>query len=330
MRYIIVGAGAVGGVIGGRLHASGHRVVLVARGENYSVLRERGLEVRTPTGTSVHAVPVVRSSDSFPLSPDDVLVFAMKTQDTAAALQQWAERPLVNREEASDVLPVICAQNGVANERLALRHFRHVYGMSVWFPATHLEPGTVEAAEENFTGAVHLGRYPTGVDDLVEQVGDDLRKSTFQVHLQPDIMYWKYAKLLNNLGNALEALIGPLESEQAVELFERAKEEGVRVLRAADIAYANSGEQREMLRLRAESQAHNPVLRKGGSSWQSLARGTRSVEADYLNGEIVLLGRELGIPTPVNTLLQREANRAARESRPPAALPLSALLSRID
>ena len=53
------------------------------------------------------------------------------------------------------------------------------------------------------------------------------------------------------------------------------------------------------------------LTRGGGSSWQSLVRGTGSIEADYLNGEMCLLGRLHGVPTPVNELLQRRANAAA-------------------
>ena len=56
---------------------------------------------------------------------------------------------------------------------------------------------------------------------------------------------------------------------------------------------------------------------QGGSSWQSLARGRVRIEAEFLNGEIVLLGALHGVPTPVNALLQRLAVRAAAEgSRP--------------
>ena len=70
--------------------------------------------------------------------------------------------------------------------------------------------------------------------------------------------------------------------------------------------------------------------RGGGSSWQSLARGTGSIETDYLNGEIVLLGRELGIPVPANEVLQREANRFARERLRPASMELETLSALID
>jgi 2-dehydropantoate 2-reductase len=59
--------------------------------------------------------------------------------------------------------------------------------------------------------------------------------------------------------------------------------------------------------------------RPGGSSWQSLRRGSGAIESDYLNGEIALLGRVHGVPTPVNATLQRLANAAARERRPPGS-----------
>lgn len=64
------------------------------------------------------------------------------------------------------------------------------------------------------------------------------------------------------------------------------------------------------------------------SSWQSLARQSRSIETDYLNGEIVLLGRLHGVPTPVNDLLQRTARVAAREGISPGSMTVEALLAR--
>jgi 2-dehydropantoate 2-reductase len=58
-------------------------------------------------------------------------------------------------------------------------------------------------------------------------------------------------------------------------------------------------------------------LRNLGSSWQSLMRRQGSIETDYLNGEIVLLGRKHGIPTPFNAVLQRIANEMAAAREPP-------------
>jgi 2-dehydropantoate 2-reductase len=62
--------------------------------------------------------------------------------------------------------------------------------------------------------------------------------------------------------------------------------------------------------------------RAGGSSWQSIARGAGSIETDYLNGEIALLGRLHGVPTPVNAAMQRLAARMVRERIPAGSIGL--------
>jgi 2-dehydropantoate 2-reductase len=138
-------------------------------------------------------------------------------------------------------------------------------------------------------------------------------------------MRFKYGKLLTNLANAVEALCGPASapgenSAAADELRQRARDEGAAVLAAAGIDYSSAQEQAA---LRGDQVRIAPVRgtrRGGGSSWQSLTRGTGSIEADYLNGEIVLLGREHGIPTPVNQLLQRLANQFAAARREPGTV----------
>ena len=163
MRYIVIGAGGVGGTIGGRLAQAGHEVVLVARGAHLDALRAQGgLRLATPEGTSVVGVPAVSGPDEVELTSDDVLLLATKTQDAESALAGWAWQPVKGGTVAAEELPVVCAQNGVASERLALRRFRDVYGMCVWLPATHLEPGAVEAQGAPLSGLLHVGRYPSG------------------------------------------------------------------------------------------------------------------------------------------------------------------------
>ena len=70
--------------------------------------------------------------------------------------------------------------------------------------------------------------------------------------------------------------------------------------------------------------------RPGGSSWQSLRRGTGDIETDYLNGEIVLLGRMHGVPTPANELLQRLARELAVTRDAPGATPAATILERLE
>jgi 2-dehydropantoate 2-reductase len=129
-------------------------------------------------------------------------------------------------------------------------------------------------------------------------------------------MAWKYAKLLSNLGNAVDAVLGADAGQEAGrELAARARAEGAAVLAAAGIAYIGPEQQARTRGDRVESPSAQP-----SSTWQSLARGTGSIESDYLNGEIVLLGRRFGVPVPVNEALQHAANRAARERRAPGEL----------
>lgn len=68
---------------------------------------------------------------------------------------------------------------------------------------------------------------------------------------------------------------------------------------------------------------------KRGSSWQSLTRGTGNIEAEQLNGDVVTLGRLLGIPTPYNALLWRIADEMARQGDKPGKYTAEALMEMV-
>ncbi|MGW7381947.1 ketopantoate reductase family protein [Streptomyces sp. NPDC054794] len=331
MRYIIIGAGAVGGTVGGRLAQAGREVVLVARGKHHTALDEGGLRLRVPEGELTYRLPVVDGPGPLgELRADDVLVLAVKTQDSVAALDTWGPVPVAGGGTAQERLPLVCAQNGVESPRLALRRFRRVYGVCVWLPSTFVEPGVVSAAGTPLTGILHLGRYPHGSDDTARRIAADLAAARFEAPVVADVARWQYAKLLGNLGNAVEAISGPVEDEAARALYARVRAEGERVLDAAGIAHVSAEEQQEARGDKVTLVPLEGAPRGGGSSWQSLSRGTGTIEADHLNGEIVLLGRLHGVPTPLNDLLQRLANAFARERRAPGSMPLAELVRRAD
>ncbi|MEV7521090.1 2-dehydropantoate 2-reductase N-terminal domain-containing protein [Streptomyces sp. NPDC091371] len=328
MRYIIIGAGAVGATIGGRLAEAGGEVVLVARGAHAEALRADGLRLTTADGERVHRLPVVTGPDELgELRPDDVLLLTVKTQDAIAALDAWGDAEVAGGGTAAQRLPVLCAQNGVESERLALRRFARVYGVCVWLPSTFLEPGVVSALCAPLTGILHLGRAAGGpADRLIRAVAADLGKAGFEAPVVEDVMRWKYAKLLGNLGNAIQATTGPEPDPAKAALLLRAVREARAAFEAAGIGYASDAEQAEA----RDGKVDQPAGVRGGSSWQSLARGTGSVEADYLNGEISLLGRLHGVPTPVNDVLRHAANIFARESLPPGAMTIADLTALAD
>jgi 2-dehydropantoate 2-reductase len=321
MRFVIYGAGAVGGTIGGRLFQAGHDVTLIARGEHLQALRDKGLTLATPSDTDTLPIPAVGDPAEAALQPGDVVMLAMKSQQTAPAVAALAAA-------APPGIAVVCAQNGVNNERVALRTFPDVYGMSVMLPATHLEPGVVVSNSAGKTGLLDLGRYPDGVDEVAASVAAALSGATFDSVPRPDIMRWKYRKLLMNLGNAVEATCGPAGRTSA--LMGRVIAEGEAVLAAAGVSPVTSDEDRAR---RGDLLALKPVdgrRREGGSTTQSLLRGLPTVESDYLNGEIVLLGRLHGVPAPANATVQRLATVAAARGAGPGGHDPDEILALVD
>ena len=234
----------------------------------------------------------------------------MKSQHTDQALDDLSA-------VAGTTTPVICCQNGVCNEAAALRYFANVYGMVVMLPATHVTPGEVLHFGTTPGGALDCGRYPTGTDTTISTVASDLTNAGFIARADQHAMRWKYAKLLMNLGNALQALC----DGNTGELMRRARAEALACYQAAGIDCATADESRERYSGTRGGEIKG-VARGGGSSWQSLARGTGNIETDYMNGEICYLGRLNGVATPVNEALQVLANRAVRERADPGSLTL--------
>ena len=318
-QFVVFGAGAIGGLIAARLHQSGQPVTTIARGRQLAALQSSGLRLDSPDGTAQITFPAVAGPAAVAWQDDACVILAMKSQDTAQALEALMA-------SAPPSVTVVCAQNGVENERAALRRFPRTVGMCMNCPATFLEPGVVTVMSARPTGVFDLGRYPAqGVgEDPADSVAAALRAADFDAIVRADIMPWKYAKLLVNLGNAVEALCGP--QARGGEFEQRLRAEAQQCLAAAGIGYvpaAQFGDRMSALRLPS---AGGQPRRRGGSSWQSLARRTGRLETDYLNGEVVLLSRTYGVPTPANALVQQLAARAAQARSEPGSLTENDLL----
>jgi len=318
MRFVVVGAGAIGGSVGARLFQSGFDVTLVARGDHGRALRS-GLVLEAPDETVTLRIPVVEDpaqvSWEGEADGEPVVLLAVKGQSTDGALEQLVAAP--------PNVPVVCLQNGVENERRVLRHFPNTYGVCVMCPASQLQPGVVQLHSAPVSGLLDLGRFPSGVDSAGQAIADAIDVTAFQSVARPDIMRWKYRKLLMNLANAVEALAGPEGRFSA--LAREAQREGKAALAAAGIDVASAEEDRERRGDSLQMAATSSGEWRGGSSWQSLARGAGSIEVDFLNGEIVQLRALHAVPTPVNALLQRLASRAAVEGAAPGSWSIEEL-----
>jgi 2-dehydropantoate 2-reductase len=172
----------------------------------------------------------------------------------------------------------------------------------VYIFALAIEPGLVQCFTEPSGGVCDLGRYPRGTSTLAERVGADLAAAGFDSIVSDDIMRWKQTKLLVNLGNVLQALSSDLGT--LADVFGSLRAEGEACFAAAGIDHVTWEEQTARYASVMPLALVDGKPFPGGSSWQSLMKGSSRIETDYLNGEIVLLGRLHGVPTPLNARLQ--------------------------
>lgn len=330
-RYVVVGAGAIGAHLAAQLTAAGIPTVLVARGAQLAALRSGPLTLRKATGDEHVTVAAVADAAEAGLQEGDVLVLAVKSQDAEDVIAEWAWRPLAGDPErvAAD-LPIVVLQNGVATEEAARRRFARVVSVATIVPVNYLEPGVVIPYAGNGTGYLQVGALDgrQGADaELVAGIAADLERAGYLVRVREDITRRKHEKLLHNILNAVNVLDGS-EEEKA-----RLSDELVAEARAAVVAAgfdldipADVDLSKALGGGRPEPTAERPVFR--GSTWQNFAKGTRS-ELDYLNGEIVALGRRHGIPTPLNERIQRVLGRASALGEGPGTHGVDEILATV-
>jgi 2-dehydropantoate 2-reductase len=336
-RYVIVGAGAIGGTVGGALARADIPTVLVARGRHAEVLSADGLTLITPDGLFHTPVSAVSRPEDVRLTRHDVLVFTTKTQQIDAALQEWVDQPVHGPDgvvgTAGDLLPALTALNGVVAEEKALRYFRQVFGVCVWLPAVHLEPGEVIVRSWPVVGQFHIGRWPAPLrtpadDEFLQQLAQTWSPAGIRVNPVDDVAPWKYNKLLSNLGNVVGALFA--DGADTTEVVAALRHEGEYVLRHAGIEFT-SFEVSTAARVDGPTPRPVPGSNTGASNstWQSLSRNTGNVETDYFNGEIVRIAHQHGITAPLNAALARASRDAVRNQLGPShfsAAQLSELL----
>ncbi|MFO1186693.1 MAG: ketopantoate reductase family protein [Alphaproteobacteria bacterium] len=311
MRIIVYGIGAVGGIVAGMLARSGEKVLAIARGRMLDALKRAPLHVSFVDHEYDQTLDVVGAPGEIGFAPGDVVLLCMKAQDTQDAFAAL-------KATAPADTPVVSMQNGVANEPLLAQHFRNVYGVVVQIPCRYMTPGHVEAYCQPAPAIADIGRYPSGVDALAREIAARFDRAGIESRALPDIMRWKYQKLLVNLCNAIEATSVEAFHDQRLKALVR--DEGRAVLRAAGIDAASDAEDYAR---RGDRQILKPikgVAREGGSTWQSLARG-RPLETDHLTGEIVRLATAHGAPAPLNTYFLALLRELARTGAPPGSFP---------
>lgn len=212
LRLLMVGAGGIGGYYAARLLDAGHQVVLTARGEHLTALRENGLTVRYDGSDLVHRPEV---SDHQQLiarfHPDDfdVIVLALKATATASVVEELGDWLAQGR------VPVLSLQNGVDNEPLladAIGAGRVIGGLAVRIGGHIVRPGVIEAEG---VAQIVMGEWPAAGrtacphQQLLETLVSEFNAAGIPTTLSDRIHHELWRKLVINNGvNPLSALTG--------------------------------------------------------------------------------------------------------------------------
>ncbi|MCW5875748.1 MAG: ketopantoate reductase family protein [Anaerolineales bacterium] len=316
LNVLVFGAGAIGGYLGGSLALRSQRVVFVERRHNAPALRERGL--RLEIGEQVHHLKdfgVVTSLDeALAFAPFDVALFALKSYDTAEALD--ALRP------HAAVLPAfLCLQNGVENEAAlaAVLGDDKVIAGTVTTAVAKDGPGQLRL--ERLRGVGLYSGHP-----LSARLAAAFDDASLRPQLYPSAAGLKWSKLLTNLlVNASCALLDMTPAEVMADralfaLEMRGLREALAVMRAKGLRVTDlPGTPVRGLALAAglplplgRLLLRRAVAAGRGGKMPSLHidlyGGRGRSEVDWLNGAVARAAAELGLPAPVNSFLNQALN----------------------
>jgi 2-dehydropantoate 2-reductase len=322
LSILVFGAGAIGAYLGGTLSLTGNRVVFLEQPAVAAGLRARGLRLdlsidkqrnlHEPTLLPPTAFTCVDSlPEALKHGPFDVAVFAMKSFDTAAALE--GIRPF-----AAQMPPILCVQNGVDNEPAiaAMLGADKVIAGSITCSIGRRDAGDIVLEKARGVGVA--AGHP-----LSARLVDAMNVALLNARLYPSADNMKWSKLLMNLpGGPISAIVDlSIADVFAVPglfaLEKRASLEALAVMSALGIRPVNlPGTPVSLL----AAVWHLPgflvrgLLKKaigGGRGGKmpsyhiDLHAGRKQSEVAWLQGAVVRHGEQVGVPTPVNALLTR-------------------------
>jgi 2-dehydropantoate 2-reductase len=286
MKVAVMGAGAVGCYYGAMLARAGHPLTVVGRPQHVAAVQQRGLLLETAKGTE--AIKVEATTDPSGVGNADLVLFSVKSDDTAGA----------GRDMAPHLRPgaaILSLQNGVDNaERLEATLGRPVIPAAVYVAAEMSGPGHVR---HHGRGELVIGPSP-----LSAEIAETFRAVAVPTDVSDNVVGVLWAKLIVNCAyNALSA-IPQLPYGRVIEV------DGVREVMADIVAECLAVAEASNVKvpgdmLTAVLGLASSMPNQFSSTAQDLARGKRT-EIDHLNGYVVRTAAKLGIPTPANRLLR--------------------------
>jgi len=280
MRVQIMGAGALGSLVGSLIQTAGYEVIFVARGKQLLALK-KGLRVSGLKEFEISVYCTDKPEDA------DITFVTVKAYDTESAAKRLAE---------VDAGVVCSLQNGVGNEEILSEYCKRVLGGVTTYGANLKDYGHVVYAGEGYT---YIGEMDGSLSKEAEMVVDVLKNSGIRAEVVRDIEFRIWMKAVINAAiNPITAICKVRNGEVVRNpyLWEVAKavaEEGREVMAKMGYEFDAVAEVRRVAEMTAENKS---------SMLQDLERGKRT-EVEFINGAIVKKGEEFGIDCPTNKTL---------------------------
>ena len=293
MRIAVMGAGGVGGYFGGLLARAGNDVTLIARGPHLNAIRDHGLHIKGHR--EEFTVSLAATDDPRQAAPADLVIFSVKTYQNAAAIPAMA--PMV-RESTS----VLTLQNGVDG-------YQQVGGMvgqdRVLPGAAYIEsqieaPGVIRQVGD--VVRIAFGEVSGQRTSRAEAILDTLRAAGITAELSTDVVkeLWTKFLFISTLAGVTSTARAPLsrlmEHDAAQETILASMREVEAVGRARGVRLDPNVVETTMGYMETSARDLH------ASMHTDLELG-RPLELEALNGAVVRLGREAGVPTPVHSIL---------------------------
>jgi len=291
MRIAVMGTGGTGGYFGGLLARAGEEVTFIARGAHLESIRQNGLAVKSVLAGdfTISATATDNPSD---IGPVDCVLFCVKAYDNAVAAEQI--RPLIGPETV-----VLSVQNGIDNEHQIGEVIGpdHIVGCVSYVSSTIESPGVI--GQTGGPGKIVLGEMHGGTSARTEALQSTLQNSGITAELHLDIQVALWQKFLGICGvNGITALtrlpMGKIVACKETNNLMRGTMQEVETVARASGANLPEGCVDQSMDFFSSVE---PSVR--GSMYYDLAAGRR-LELEVLNGTVVRLGSEHGIPTPIN------------------------------
>ncbi|HET8580641.1 MAG TPA: 2-dehydropantoate 2-reductase, partial [Nitrospiraceae bacterium] len=290
-QVMMVGAGAVGGFFGAHLAKYNPKVSFLLRPRTLQAVGERGLTVRSSTGT--FTVWPQAASDPRELPKPDLIILSVKAYDLDEVMDQI--EPVTT---ARTVL--LTLQNGVDTEDRLIARFERdcVVGGVAFIYSKIVEPGVIEHYKR---GSVAVGELVGHRSERVLKIAELFNQAGIPCQLDEDIRRSKWEKMCwNCVFNPLTVIINDrvskaLDHPEMLNVIHQIVGEVVAVAAGVKVPLTQDMADKVLRWSQEIRDIHTSMY----DDWKA----RRPTEIEYLNGYVVRKGRELGIPTPLNEAL---------------------------